>query len=873
MPYRNAHKSIEQSRHRRPLQEWLLRIGPYGSALLGISAIVLIWAGALYFTNAEKLQTEQSALHNADNLARAFEEQIIRSIRAADQTLLYARDSYVKDPENFDISLWAANSQFLVDFTFQVVIIGKDGRMIVSNIPGSKPGLDLSDREHFRIHAERQVDELFISKPVFGRVSQRWSIQLTRRITMPDGRFGGVVVVSLDPEYLTRIYRSIDIGDAGSITLVGADGIVRARGAKAESGVGQSLAGGALMKAYANAKAGSYASKSQLDGVNRLFIYRGVKGYPLLVVVGLAVDEVFKTYEQSQRTDLLIAVLLTLWLLGVTYLMARYQRVLAQSRDEAEAGTRARSEFLAMMSHEIRTPMNGVVGMSEVLAGSGLKGEQLAYAKTIRDSADHLLEIINDVLDFSKLEAGRVEIEQISFNLPKLVRGAVSVLSTQASDKGLYLKADIADDVPAYVVGDPAHLRQVILNLTGNGLKFTKDGGVTVAVKIEPGAQLGQARVAFAVSDTGMGIPGDGIPLLFREFSQLDSSIARRFGGTGLGLAICKRLVGLMGGAISVESEVGKGSTFRFTIDCPLDGQPPVKENAGDELPSVNAPSLAPESNPSTKLLLVEDNKTNQLVARKLLEGLGLEVEVANNGLEAVSACRSVAYDLVLMDVMMPEMDGLAATRAIRRLPGPHATPFIVALTANAQKHDRDICIEAGMDDFLAKPVTRSALVNAIARFHNARPAVESVAPATLVSPLAGQIPASERLSFDKAIYAELADTLGADDTVLVLRTFLADTRTRFAAMRLSARDQSGEAVKREAHAIKSSAATLGFLHLSDVAKSLERDALGLNWPALDARIDGLIKAFTTIEPVAQKKIAAERTHEHPEGIGADHGQ
>ena len=847
MPFRNHYVT---DRPTTRSQKWILRIGSYGSIILGLSAIALIWIGALYFTHAEYIQTEKAARHNAENLSRAFEEQIVRSIRAADQTLLYARDSYAREPLRFDMSLWTRDSQFLTGFNFQVVIIDKNGLMVASNIPGSKPGLDLSDREHFKVHTERQSDELFISKPIFGRVSMKWSIQVTRRITMPDGSFGGVVVVSLDPEYLAQFYKSIDVGAKGTVTLVGTDGVVRARGSEGASSVGESLANSKLFSAYRQAPSGWYAAKSQLDGIERLFVYREVKGYPLLVVIGLAKDELFQTYISNRRTDAAVACFLTLGLLAMTLLLWRHQRALATARDAAEAGTRARSEFLAMMSHEIRTPMNGVVGMSEVLIESGLNPEQLSYAKTLRESAEYLLQIINDVLDFSKLEADRIEVEHIAFDLHDLVENSVGVIAATAQAKNLSLSATIADDVPAWVIGDPARLRQVLFNLVGNGLKFTHSGGVTVAVSIDPQPmEPGHIKLAFAVTDTGIGIPADGIPLLFREFSQLDSTIARRFGGTGLGLAICKRLISLMGGSISVESQIGKGTTFSFTIDALMDSA--IGADAAKPADPVRPlAELAGIDTRPLRMLLVEDNKTNQLVATKLLQGLGFSTDIARNGIEAVEACSTTAYDVVFMDVMMPEMDGLTAARSIRNLTPPFSKPIIIALTANAQDHDRDMCIEAGMDDFLPKPVTRASLRAKLERF------VGAVTPlAASEQPKPAEPKPTEPKVFDQVIFAELAEALGPEDIAMVLQSFLTDAPERIAEMRCTARDGRPEAVKREAHTVKSSAASLGFVQLSALASSLEHDAMGLNWPALDARIDKLARAFAEIEVLAKRQV------------------
>ncbi|MBP7334422.1 ATP-binding protein [Niveispirillum sp.] len=912
--------------------------------------LVLIWSGTGSLLWLERERALDQARRDVANLALAFEEQSFWILSTVEQTLRTAKAEYEADPAAFNLREFMRQHAMPQGFAIQMSMVGADGYLIDSTL-GMGPEARITnylDRIHVATHVRQDTGAVFIGPPIVGRLSGKWSLPISLRLNKPDGTLAGVIVLSVDPFYLSAYFHKLDLGSEGVVNILGMDGIVRARSGRSDTpdtvtGLGQSMADSAVMALARQSPHGVLDDVSSIDNIRRLMAYRRMRVYPLVAIVGRGVEEILVPWWSLAWRTLIATLVVSLGLgLMVRALERESRRRRAHARDlaeanrllrlgeqlamvghwrfeletrrltwsdevyrihglrkdkfqpsmeatlaahhpedrarlrelvtaamqtgssyemglriirptgeirhvvtrgvvefdaagkpfavfgaisdvtdrtaqeeallvarrEAEAAARAKTEFLATVSHELRTPLNAVIGFADLLLAADLpESERRRYIRLQAEAGRTLLAVINDVLDFAKVDAGHLLLEEMPTDTVGMLQTCAELVRPMTQEKGLTLRVEIAPDLPPWLMLDPTRVRQVVLNLLNNAVKFTQAGSVTLTAGTVTGTDGKEPFLRIAVEDTGIGIAPDRQAQLFEPFHQADASTARRYGGTGLGLAICKRLVTLMGGSVALTSDAGRGS--RFWIDIPLrPADPPAHAPA---LPLAVPGEEGGVARP-LHVLVAEDIHVNQLLVRAILERAGHKVDIAVDGAAAVEAVQRQAYDLVLMDIQMPGMDGLEATRVIRAMPSVAGRIPILALTANALPSEVERCRQAGMDDHIAKPIEASHLLAALARWS------QRIGPAPAQLPAAGA-PAPEVMS--TVMQQQLEMLMGPGALLTMMQEVASSLRQRLATIADPATPL--DTVRSHAHSIVSLAGNFGLMQLSQAARDVEQ--------------------------------------------------
>jgi signal transduction histidine kinase/ActR/RegA family two-component response regulator len=680
--------------------------------------VATVWAAVIHGTRVE-LDREMSARSRENgNLARAMQEHSERVLLTVDRALQRIQRNWATDHLSSELlQQISEDTDLLGDELILLATSNAEGRItreaIAHNSPVDVRPSVFDDREYFTALRDADAGHIHITALARGRRIDRPLIVLSRRLARHDGHFAGVAIAVIDTTQLVEAYTQADLGPEGMVALARDDGqpiglVINGKPATMPDHRLHKV----LVEQGDERLRGQYRIHSHIDGVERLYSFQRFSRLPLIVTVGSSVESLEAALARRHREWFVLAGAFTLMLVagGVALLQAWRRQITSAARDEA------RRQLLASVSHEIRTPMNGVLGMSELLLEEPLSLPQREMVRTVQQSATELLRLVDDILDFTRIEARRLRLDRVSWSPVELANDCIALLRPAAERKGLQFNRVVGLETPAHVWGDPHRVRQIVLNLGANAIKFTDRGTLSLHLSARHAGQ-GQCHLRFDIVDTGIGIEPRELEHMFEPFTQGDESPNRQSAGTGLGLSISRDLARLMGGDILARSRPGRGSRFRLML--PADVVPAsVPEDKPPE------PALPPDLSIRAlvrrplRVLVAEDNPVNQRVASAMLASLGCRVTLVGNGSEAVAASAEPVFDLVLMDCFMPVMDGLAATREIRRREwGSTRHLPIIALTASATPEERARCLDAGMDDYLAKPYRKSALAALLAQY------------------------------------------------------------------------------------------------------------------------------------------------------------
>jgi signal transduction histidine kinase/CheY-like chemotaxis protein/HPt (histidine-containing phosphotransfer) domain-containing protein len=849
----------------------------------GILLALAIDVGAGIFV----VQQRDRALEASEREIASFATILGRQIERDFQSLEFVENGLIDQfkamkidtPEDYTLHLSGSNMHNLLKekalslpHVGAITLINAAGAVINFSRFWPIPKIDASDRDFFIALKTDPERNTFVSSPLHNRATGSMVVQVAQKVKGPNGEFIGLVTGAVDIPHFGAFFKSLALREGIAVGIYRRDGMLLVRHPQEGATIGEiyPLAG---LFAQISAGADAVTTRQPLaaGGEDQLVSAHALGKYPLVVVATSTVKAALADRRSGALVLIASIAILNIvigcfvWLCIRQFrshdliLKARTQKAesewaraiaeaeLAHEHERvAEAASQAKSAFLAMMSHEIRTPMNAVLGLATTLLETRLDAEQRKSVEAISESGDNLLYLLNDILDFSKLEAGHLELEQLAFSPESLVDQAISIAGVRADQQGIGLRMEIDRDLPAAVIGDPGRIRQIILNLATNAVKFTPEGEVVVGVRCLA-HDAASATLEWWVRDTGIGMSEEQVSRLFSHYIQADTSIARRFGGSGLGLAISKRIVDQMAGAVAVTSKQNVGSTFSFRLTLPLADAAALHVIA-EPASAVDLNTILGRLGRPLRVLIAEDNPTNQFVVRKMLSEFRLSLHMAANGQEAIESAATFSPDVIFMDMRMPEVDGLAATRRIRAMGGVFETLPICAVTANAFADDIRACREAGMNDFIAKPIRKAHLVDKLAQVAEAMLAGRPAAvPGLDLVPGDGPVIAQDAPLIDDAVLAELAEEIGQEGVDETLQVYLAETETRLQLLRHLRGAEDRDRIETEAHTLKGASATFGFSQLAKAAADLERRAAMISaedCAALVNRLDDIFDAM-----------------------------